>query len=143
MEKKRCKTCGKNKFVAFFEGDKESCILCEKEKNESLKPHKLKVSKEEYNLIFKIQGGKCAVCKKPAENFKRKLCPDYDSKTKQLRGLLCVGCNSALSQLKEKQELVIRLIDYVNNNPGKEMQNQIMTRINSSIKVLYMEDQEA
>lgn len=43
--------------------------------------------------FFKLQQGKCAICKKPQTRFKRRLCLDHNHKTGQLRGLLCFYCN--------------------------------------------------
>ena len=132
MEKKRCNHCGKEKFAVFFERE-GICIKCDKDTRETAKPKKLRVTKEEYELVYSIQGGQCAICKRPANEFKRKLCPDYDSKTGNLRGLLCPGCNSALSQLKERTELVLRLMDYTENNPGNILQNQLKEKLKTNI----------
>lgn len=48
----------------------------------------------EYNRMFQIQGGCCAICKRHQSEFKYALHVDHNHKTKRVRGLLCWKCNS-------------------------------------------------
>lgn len=48
----------------------------------------------EYERIFKLQGGRCAICRnRPAT---KRLATDHDHKTGDVRGLLCKRCNHDL-----------------------------------------------
>lgn len=53
------------------------------------------ITVEEYDHLFAIQGGVCAICKKPCPSGKR-LAVDHDHLTKRIRGLLCRSCNLGL-----------------------------------------------
>lgn len=64
------------------------------------KPNKVKKKKwsskdyeKEREYFFQIQDGKCAICKKPQSEFKKRLNLDHNHKTLQIRGLLCYRCN--------------------------------------------------
>ncbi len=61
------------------------------------------ITEDEYARLFKEQGGRCAICRRP-ETAKRKgklrvLCVDHDHATKVVRGLLCSSCNRAIGYL--------------------------------------------
>ena len=50
----------------------------------------------DYDKLYKIQNGKCAICGRHQSNFKNALSVDHDHKTGIVRGLLCVSCNRTL-----------------------------------------------
>jgi hypothetical protein len=52
------------------------------------------IDSEEYDSVFKKQGGVCAICGKPPNG--KKLSVDHDHNTNKVRGLLCYSCNSGL-----------------------------------------------
>lgn len=54
---------------------------------------KYSITEVEYSEILEKQGGRCAICKKPKESFKRSLAVDHDHGTGKVRGLLCYYCN--------------------------------------------------
>lgn len=51
------------------------------------------ITEAEYEELLRKQEGCCAVCKKQASHFKRRLCVDHDHGTGYVRGLLCYMCN--------------------------------------------------
>ena len=51
------------------------------------------ITLKQYNAKLKEQGGKCAICKKPAKQFSRSLATDHNHKSGRVRGLLCFYCN--------------------------------------------------
>lgn len=65
----------------------------------------------EYDNMLAAQHGCCAICRRPQSDFKRKLCVDHDhsccpgvrSCGKCVRGLLCAGCNFAVSVLENTE----------------------------------------
>lgn len=56
------------------------------------------VSPEEWDAMAEVQSGKCAICKQ----VPKKLCVDHDHKSKKVRGLLCMHCNTALGYVERE-----------------------------------------
>jgi len=54
------------------------------------------LSRDEHRRLLEAQNGVCAVCKLPS---RRTLCVDHCHATRQVRGLLCDKCNTALGLL--------------------------------------------
>jgi hypothetical protein len=73
------------------------------------------INLEQYNCILKEQKYKCALCKRPASQFKRHLAVDHNHKTLFIRGLICDYCNYYLMRyFKDNKQLMIKMIDYLN-----------------------------
>lgn len=53
------------------------------------------ITLKEYDVLFEMQKGLCAICGHP-ERDKRKLAVDHNHETGEIRGLLCVVCNTNL-----------------------------------------------
>lgn len=77
------------------------------------------ISIEQYMEMFKAQGGKCAICRKPSKVY---LSVDHDhaccpgranSCGKCVRGLLCSGCNKSLGNFHDSTEILERAIHYL------------------------------
>lgn len=67
-----------------------------------------------YEECLKRQKGRCAICRgKKIGGVKKKFCIDHDHKTKQVRGLLCTRCNSALGWFEAHSDGVM---DYLMNH---------------------------
>ena len=75
------------------------------------------ISFDDYENLFRLQGGVCAVCNRPETmSIGRKitnLSVDHDHKTGKVRGLLCFACNTALGQLGESIDRIRSLAAYV------------------------------
>ena len=63
---------------------------------------------EQYNAIISRQGGACAICEKEKE-----LNVDHIHGTRNVRGLLCRGCNCGLGNFGDSVELMQRAIVYL------------------------------
>lgn len=61
---------------------------------------------EEYDALFKYQGGRCAICRRKPRT--KRLAVDHDHRTGEVRGLLCAnnenGCNRAVIANLEASE---------------------------------------
>jgi hypothetical protein len=57
----------------------------------------------DFDYLYQIQQGSCAICKRHQSTFERTLAADHDHKTGFIRGLLCLGCNSMLGVLENKE----------------------------------------
>jgi hypothetical protein len=63
------------------------------------------MTENDYNRMFQIQGGKCAICEAHQTDLKSKLCVDHNHTTGKVRGLLCAGCNTSLGHYETKKNL--------------------------------------
>ena len=73
---------------------------------------------EEWQKILDFQKGLCAICGRPASDFKRSLHVDHDHSTKLVRGLLCWQCNSLLPNRRDLTLLLGAAVDYLNSPPA-------------------------
>jgi hypothetical protein len=74
------------------------------------------ISVEEYEAIFAKQNGVCAICEKP-ENLTKDgklhtLAVDHNHETLQVRGLLCMNCNTRLGYFESKG-ILVKLMAYL------------------------------
>jgi hypothetical protein len=77
------------------------------------------ISPEDYNHLFELQGGCCAICGIPQLELDKRLHVDHNHISGEIRGLLCTNCNVALGQLKTDtlgDSLLIKAIDYINGH---------------------------
>lgn len=70
------------------------------------------ITPQQYDLMLSQQKGGCAACGGPPG--KRALHVDHCHETGLVRGLLCVGCNTALGALKESALRMRALETYIN-----------------------------
>lgn len=80
------------------------------------KPKKKKWTSKDFEKerteFFKKQKGKCAICGKHQNEFKKRLNLDHNHKTLQLRGLLCYYCNK-FRVGRNTYEDAVKLINYL------------------------------
>lgn len=68
---------------------------------------------DEYLSMLARQGGKCALCGKSADDYKRWLHVDHNHKTGRIRGLLCHVCNVILGVWFEDKERFTKTMEYL------------------------------
>lgn len=66
----------------------------------------------EYDRLFELQGGKCAICKRQSDD-ELKLFVDHDHVTDIVRGLLCSRCNSCLERIESDRDWGTKAIAYL------------------------------
>lgn len=77
------------------------------------------ITKEQYLELFRVQGGKCAICKDPEiqldwrTNEVKWLAVDHCHVTKQVRGLLCSNCNQGLGKFMDNTFFLSEAIKYL------------------------------
>jgi len=74
------------------------------------------ITEDQYRAMEVAQKGCCAICgtDKPRGRARAgKLRVDHDHKTKQIRGLLCGTCNSAIGLLRDDPKLLIKAAQYI------------------------------
>jgi len=105
-----CKNCNRKRSLAYQKRMKEENPEQFKIRG---KANRLKsvygISPDEYKTVYKLQDGKCAICKK-----NDKLVIDHDHETKKIRGLLCNHCNLVLGHSKDTVQILKNAIEYLN-----------------------------
>lgn len=74
---------------------------------------KFGITQEKYDEMFYSQDGCCAICGIHQSNLKRRLSTDHCHVTKNIRGLLCVSCNTGLGSFKDNIETLQKAIEYL------------------------------
>ena len=69
------------------------------------------INMKEYEDILMKQNNSCAICLND-KNYNKKMCVDHDHETLQIRGLLCISCNSGLGKFKNIND-IIKAINYL------------------------------
>lgn len=114
----QCPTCkewkkpsefNKNKFTTS--GSDVRCRRCAKSYNMK---RIYGITIDEYDKMFEEQNGVCAICSTfEVENTRGRLCIDHDHRDGRVRGLLCIGCNTAIGSLKDDINLFLEAIKYL------------------------------
>ena len=65
---------------------------------------------ETRTTLYALQQGKCAIC-----NTESKLQLDHNHLTSEIRGLICIGCNTAIGKLRESSDLLDKAKEYLKN----------------------------
>jgi Recombination endonuclease VII len=74
------------------------------------------MSAEDYDYFVRAQRGRCAICRRTAEEAKqRHLSIDHCHETGRARGLLCGRCNWTVGVIKEDPAIARSLLAYVEN----------------------------
>ena len=90
------------------------------------------ITPEQYDAIYKAQGGRCYGCRRATGTGRKKLSVDHDhsccpgpiSCGKCVRGLLCTPCNKGvLGHLRDEVAAFERFIEYLKNPPARGIIN--------------------
>jgi hypothetical protein len=65
---------------------------------------------EEYNRLFKLQNGKCAICNVTQE---KSLDVDHCHKSNKVRGLLCRKCNLGIGFMQDSPDICKKASEYL------------------------------
>lgn len=121
--KSRCKECHRaydlrryHNLVKSPDGAKLKYRLKELRKTEEWKTYhkhyRLKyrfgISIEQYENMLEEQDWKCFTC-----GIETDLCVDHHHESGKVRKLLCRNCNTSLGLLKEDEEILLKMIDYL------------------------------
>lgn len=93
---------------------KDLFMMTAEQRNEYRYFHILKVKfdmpREKYEKMLKEQNNVCKLCK---NSEKRRLALDHCHTSNKIRGLLCGPCNRALGLIKDNQETLKNMINYL------------------------------
>jgi hypothetical protein len=97
----RCKLCTNESYRAWAEANPRKHWA-------NWLRHKYELPIEVWDAMLVSQDGRCEVCNEPM----RMPCVDHNHETKQVRALLCRGCNTALGSMKENPHRMRLLATY-------------------------------
>ena len=85
---------------------------------EGMRKYNYGITPEEYDAMFALQAGLCAVCGEPEtarskQGVVKRLSVDHNHTTDQVRALLCIKCNAALGMLDEDIAKITALAVYI------------------------------
>lgn len=73
------------------------------------------ITQEEYDTRIAAQGNACAICKSASPGGRRtQWSVDHDHTTLEVRGLLCINCNTGIGMLQDSAEIVAAALEYLN-----------------------------
>jgi len=137
---KKCRKCGEVKDMDHFfknaqgrDGYNDVCKECirvqRKEKREIQKAYLSALSADArkdadfrrrygitlaaYDNLLTAQGGRCAICGRSPDEFKRAFAIDHDHETGIVRGILCPDCNRGLGGFQDNPGLLRRAASYL------------------------------
>lgn len=74
---------------------------------------KFGITLEEYESKLKYQNYCCAICETPQKDFNLRFAIDHNHKTGEVRDLLCGQCNAAIGMAKEDENILQKMIKYL------------------------------
>lgn len=133
-----CKKCRKEKAAAQYlknpETPKNYANNRRKTLGVDIDTRRMGLTLEEYELMLKRQGYKCAICRNPEtavyKGKPRRLSIDHDHSccpgrrdtcTECVRGLICSRCNVALGLLRESKSTLLSMIKYLDKWENKKL----------------------
>lgn len=138
-----CKDCKSRTRPASYPGPR--CYTCwNKEKKRrkeaahgSYVEKTYGISAEEYEALYKAQGGHCAICERSTGRTRR-LAVDHNHKTGEVRGLLCKPCNSYGIGMfaRDNPEILDRAANYLRNPPADKVLRSLRCQGQPGIKSL-------
>lgn len=79
------------------------------------------ITTADYECLFASQSGKCAICGDAAggKGNRASLHVDHEHSTGTIRGLLCGPCNVGIGSLRDRQDLLLKAVDYLKKHAHK------------------------
>lgn len=105
---RECKECNKHRKSAWHKTDdgKRSSA------NTKLK-RRFGITLEDYEKMYKEQGGKCLICEATESTLGHRLAVDHCHTSGKIRGLLCKACNLGLGYYRDNETYLANAIRYL------------------------------
>lgn len=75
----------------------------------------------EYERLYALQGGRCAILRCRATGKSKKLAVDHDHVTGAPRGLLCSNHNREIGANRDDPEVFRSIAEYLENPPAQQV----------------------
>lgn len=117
----KCKKCVNEKAKEFRlteQGKRHT-------KNRAFK-YKYGITIDEYEKLLLKQNNECAIC---FRQFNERIRPDVDHHhgSKKVRGILCHTCNLALGYLKEDEDIIWNILEYLKRTTWSKGDSDVAT----------------
>lgn len=83
---------------------------------------------EQYEAMYRAQGGVCAICSRVPSGKKDRLAVDHCHESGAVRGLLCDACNKALGGFRDNPDALRKAAEYVEHHRASAPANVIPIR---------------
>ena len=93
-------------------------FLCSACKSDVNRLDRFGLSPSDYDFLLKLQGYNCAICNNPLKLKQYKFAVDHCHDSDDVRGILCVRCNTALGSFDDDPDMILRAAEYLNNPPA-------------------------
>ena len=122
METKRCSRCKETKDAdQFFWADKAHTRLsgyCKRCHSDWMRAKRYGSTHQAYVDMVALQENKCAICKVEFGTLRKTPQYDHDHATGKVRGILCATCNNGLGSFKDRVDLLLAAIAYLQPSDG-------------------------
>lgn len=85
---------------------------------------KFGITRAQYGDLLLAQGGACAICRQPEtatrNGLVKSLAVDHCHSSGEIRGLLCVACNTGIGKFMDDRNLMLSAIQYLDKHSGRE-----------------------
>lgn len=151
---KTCNVCKIQKALDAFsknramrDGLQGRCTDCAKKSwhEEGWSKHlqrKYGITAEDYDALLAKQDGRCAICRRtPAETGRRRngaqrLAVDHNHETGEVRGLLCLDCNTALALFGDDADRLQTAIGYLQGHSRQNFAYLLETPTYETVSVM-------
>lgn len=114
-----CRSCNNNRAREYYSSEKgqetrKRHYVANKDRKYLYNATKLyNITSEQYNQMFVDQNGACAICKRPQDETRTRLCVDHCHRGEYVRGLLCHKCNQALGLFQDSIDNLLEAVKYL------------------------------
>jgi NMD protein affecting ribosome stability and mRNA decay len=119
-----CKECVRQAAAERRRKQHATKVLEEAQKADARKERNLQrlygISLDDYEQMFYAQDRRCAICRRPADDFQRDLAVDHNHVTGEVRGLLCPDCNRGLGGFQDDVNLLRKAIKYLQKQSAQQ-----------------------
>lgn len=91
--------------------DIDTCKLCKEISKLRARTLTYKIDIVDFLDMYETQDGKCYTCEKPCSYNEIHI--DHCHSKGNVRGLLCRNCNLALGMVKDRKEILLKMIEYL------------------------------
>lgn len=91
--------------------------------NDDARQRAFGITRAQYGDMFLAQDGCCAICRQPETATRngvlKALAVDHCHETGEIRGLLCVACNTGIGKFKDNRQTMLAAVKYLDKHAGR------------------------